>query len=256
MDAARYKEENDRLRETEGPTVTPPALPHVPSYLACPAYAADLLTPSLVGLGSAGVGIRRSSQGSPAADIPPLRLVRILTTMPLFLAVIRAKWAICRAGQGSAKRPRFTPKTRPKQQKPRSGFSVFRNTGRRSVPAVSVPPALPRIALAKDSASAAAGIFSAKTPSGFSSFQRREKALAAVPSGRLVVNPCPAAQRGPGLFSAATLRRVADVTEVIAPSALVWPPATRRRASHPAWIETLRYATRNPELKGGTPRRT
>ena len=51
VDAARYKEENDRLRETEGPTVTPPALPHVPSYLACPAYAADLLTPSLVGLG-------------------------------------------------------------------------------------------------------------------------------------------------------------------------------------------------------------
>ena len=236
--------------------MTPPALPHVPSYLACPAYTADLLTPSLVVSGSNGDTVRCSTRPGRNADIPPLRLVRILTTMPLFLAVIRGKWAICRVGQGSAKRPRFTPKTRPKQQKPHRGFHFSETPDGDQYPPFRSRRRVPRIALAKDSASAAAGIFSAKTPSGFSSFQRREKALAAVPSGRLVVNPCPAAQRGPGLFSTATLRRVADVTEVIAPSALVWPPATRRRASHPAWIQTLRYATQDPELKGGTPRRT
>ena len=121
-------------------TPLPPALPHCLSCLTCPVSGLVLLPPSLVVSGSNGDTVRCSTRPGRNADIPPLRLVRILTTMPLFLAVIRGKWAICRAGQGSAKRPRFTPKTRPKQQKPRWGFQ-FSETGRRSVPAVSVPPA-------------------------------------------------------------------------------------------------------------------
>jgi hypothetical protein len=248
--------------------VTPPALPHVPSYLACPAYTADLLTPSLVGLGSAGVGIRRSSQGSPAADIPPLRLVTLITTMPLFLAVIRAKWAICRAGQGSGNRAYFWPSFAPDSSKTPSGFLPFRNTGRRSVPAVSVPPACAAARSERLPVSAPVGIFFRQNPVGvftvhapphgpIEGSERQAKALTSAF----------ASFRGAARFLFETLPCTAGWSANAAGSyshctcgervRMVWPAMHRGvSSSRPAWIETLRYATRNPELKGGTPRRT
>lgn len=224
----------------------------------CPDYTADLLTPSLVVSGSNGDTVRCSTRPGRNADIPPLRLVRILTTMPLFLAVIRGKWAICRSGQGSPKKALFAPDS----SKTPSGFSPFRNTERRSVPAVSVPPACAIARSERLPVSAPVGIFSGKTPSGFSPILRRGhgpiEAIGLAKTGTRL----PVISAAPARF----FRRPWDARQP------AWcescgghtsPPqhrngrrtAARRGASQLAWIETLRYLFARTPLRENTERR-
>ena len=98
------------------PSCTPP-LPFPSAFLSCPACHAYT-----AGCAESNVHRIRCWRPRPKQPIiPPWRLAPIVTTMPLFLAVIRAKWAICRAGQGS----RFSPGFGPDSDEAPSGFSTF-----------------------------------------------------------------------------------------------------------------------------------
>ncbi len=137
--------------------IRPPAL----SCHACP-FSDSGNQPPLTGV---------SSRWPSAADIPPLRLVRIGTTMPLFLADNRRIGQNKRVGGRGSELALFAPDspTTP------SGFSLFTYTGRRSVPAVSVPRASAVARSERLSVSAAVGIFPSEAPPGFSSYTRRDR---------------------------------------------------------------------------------
>ena len=122
-------------------TPLPPALPHGLSYLTFPVSGLVLLPPSLVVLGSNGLNVRCSSPGHPAADIPPWRLVELFDTMPLFLAHYGRIGQNVRAGQGRGKLSLFVSDS----SKAPPGLSPFTYTGRRSVPAGSVPTRAPSV---------------------------------------------------------------------------------------------------------------
>jgi hypothetical protein len=155
----------------------PPALSHVASY---PIVAS--LRPWEVGQGNYR-----------CLPIPLLRLVVDVTTMPLFLALTGQYGQTIGAGQGSGKRPdsglfsiKNAPKTGLLPVFPSLGRSVpqsqcggtstapgGKNTGRRSVPAATVPTRAPRLCSLDLGASAGVGIFLGKARMGLLSFARR-----------------------------------------------------------------------------------
>ena len=142
----------------------PPALPHGLSYLTCPVSGLVLLPPSLVVLGSNGLNVRCSSQGIPAADNPPWRLVELFDTMPLFLAHYGLNGQNARAGQGRGKPAHSASDS----SKAPLGFSPFQDTGRGWSCPATVPTRAPSFLFR---ISAGVGNFFEQNPVGVFSVQ-------------------------------------------------------------------------------------
>ena len=140
------------------------ALPFPLANLSCLVSKAGCTAGKTLAGGSSFPGPRQP-------DIPPLRLVTLVTTMPLFLARTSVNWASYKGRAGEQKTARF----RLDSGKTPMGFSPFRNTaGGVQSPARGPTAVRRRMARTRPPGERRRGVFSAKAPTGFSPNQRSE----------------------------------------------------------------------------------